>query len=1331
MRLIKIRTISIIILFLILISSLGFFFIKFDGKDIEFNQEKAPFRDDEKILHNSDIAGTDLYAEQISVYVAGSNSLIRQSIFTNDTNILSNFDINDPAFYKCNLLISTSNSINPEIFPRIMSDSIYENNFGLGYNSLNGILYYDKDLSPREAELRSERALEIIKRKFEIDLIMVNDSEPNAFPFIGYYPNWTNYLEELTSNLPMDGYWKALDIDRLRSKEYLENYHLSSTFMLVNSLDFLEEDINMSTDQINYNFNALDLSFSNTMEIANMFSNLNQSFEEYTAFMDLAGNTTEDDISEGDIEGLSEGTGEFSLKNDSHYISLDVQYEGLSQGVKKIDKNQYQFNLWNALGYEGESLGPSEKIFIALMGAFMSEIDINILGTDIIDTTPQEFELDDFLIEQLGLAAFLTDTDFDVQSLKNYTFEPFWVNEKGLKRSNVKPVNNYEETDVINFLQLLGFEGFPFIPTGLLNPIEEFTIKYNISHSEPNLRLTKRLIGDNASYGIRREFDYIINAENLGNETAWGIPTHIPLELQDIVSQLPGNLGDLTDQLLDSMWDVIQIEYPGEYESLDDFFNLDEDPMIFYFDINGDGSTLDYYPDPTNITNLSPYNEDSDYVIDQVAARNPQLIADLISTGITPALLKDFFTNTYSVWNEENWKILPQEKLTLELNNTSIEDQDSYTSFNRLNFTIKNDPKLPEIIFGNIIKDTTPSMASTNDSLNWIIESEETIENEKIYLNFLFENKTFVDLENNTLESINLIANFSTITDIDLLNFQIFNFTSEQYVDISDYLTSTVNNTRTFLITDIANNLTHLYDTQTNNLTLLVKIRAQNEQKFNISINEIFVEFSERDINKEEIPASKVRYGSKSGTVQYESKSNNILLSTYNMSSIIATSSLSHYNTNPGEINTYSLNFKNIGSNVARNIKVSIKIPGIISNRGDFDITNNNLTYSLEKLEAGEERIISFSFFTPNSEMIEGAQINYENPEPLEKGTSKMLKSFSNNIYLCTPVDYENRKPFVRVIDFNYVSTTNSPQIGETFTLTVNINNTSPNDLIIPDLSVQMGDQYGGLVRIDEKNLRVNNLKNGETKSFSIDLNKTDWKSYLYPSINFIKGSESETIQISNSNPLVLGDVNFSILKHVDRNQVQIGQEVEVIITVRNTGNIGIKNIDLKDSIGFSHEDFSLSEGKLVNRIECISPGEESSFSYNLKAKRQSETILNRAQIDYYFLSKHQERSNQVKIKIITPKLIQLFYLIAPSIVGLIVLGVSFYKKKFQTEEKLEQVRNEMKVMTSVSKDSILHVEYTLGEKLNKLSSERQNITESRLLKNEINYKKERRDSNE
>ncbi len=87
------------------------------------DEEQSNFQ--ENFLEVSDIAGTDLYAEQINALVAGNKSVIKQSLFTNDTSILPKFDTRDPAFYKCNVLFSASNGITPELFPRVLNEDHY------------------------------------------------------------------------------------------------------------------------------------------------------------------------------------------------------------------------------------------------------------------------------------------------------------------------------------------------------------------------------------------------------------------------------------------------------------------------------------------------------------------------------------------------------------------------------------------------------------------------------------------------------------------------------------------------------------------------------------------------------------------------------------------------------------------------------------------------------------------------------------------------------------------------------------------------------------------------------------------------------------------------------------------------------------------------------------------------------------------------------------------------------------------------------------------------------------------------------------------------------
>ncbi|MCK4383282.1 MAG: hypothetical protein KAW66_08315, partial [Candidatus Lokiarchaeota archaeon] len=595
MSIIKKLIVLIIMLNILSIPLYGNFMEKFIVPNVEGENIAEKY-----LIHSSDIAGTDLYAESINAFVAGNKSLIKQSLFTNDTSILPHFDTRDPAFYKCNVLFSASNGITPEIFPRIFNEDSYSKQYGMTFNRFSGFLYYDEEMNEDDVQLRADRALEIIKRKFDLDLIMINESNPYFFPFVGYYPNWDLFFYEITNNLPMDGYWKALDIERLISEDYIENQHLSSTYLLVNSLDLLDLDITESIDQVNFNFDSLDLEYLENLEVDNIFEQFTNILVEIPSlFGGISNFTDSNQTTQADFDEFGDAFTALNLSNESNYVSLTVQYEGLSAGIINLGEDAFTFNLWDALGYQGAPLKPSEKIYISLIGAFMSEIDVNIFCTDIIDQTPQYFTLYDFLLEQISLLMFYADVDFDVQSLKEYSFELFWVDENGFKRSYIKPVNLNEPTDFMNFLHQLGFQGLPGIPTGIFNPIEEFVITYNVSNSEPNILIVKELIGNNASHGVYNDFSFNITAKNVGNETAWGVPTPIPIELDDVFTIIIGPIGvllGLDEDLKDAIWEVVRVEYSGQYTSLEDFFNFDENPRIFYFDTSGTGLVDSYYP---------------------------------------------------------------------------------------------------------------------------------------------------------------------------------------------------------------------------------------------------------------------------------------------------------------------------------------------------------------------------------------------------------------------------------------------------------------------------------------------------------------------------------------------------------------------------------------------------------------------------------------------------------------------------------------------------------------------------------------------------------------
>jgi len=1254
-------------------------------------------------LKISDIAGTDLYAEQINALVAGNKSIIKQSLFTNDTSILPHFDTRDPAFYKCNVLLSASNGIVPEIFPGIVSENEINNQFGLSFNGFSGFLYYDENLSVSEVQQRADRALEIIKRKFELDLILLNVSDSYFFPFVGYYPNWEIYLHELIDNVPLDGYWKAFDIQRLISDEYVQNFHLSSTFLLVSSLDLLEKDFLELIDQINFNLDSLDLSYLDTLEVENLFEqfinisvNLETIFGNFSQFFESNQTSSQEEF--GNFSGVFDA---LALSNESHYTSLMIQYEGLGEGITKMGQSEYSFNLWEALGYKGGSLRPSEKIFIALIGAFMSEININILCTEIIDETPRYFELYDFLLEQVGLLLFYAGVDFDIQTLQDYSFELFWRDEGGIKQSWVNIINLNDDLDFINFLSLIGIEGLSGVPTGIFNPVDDFVITYRVSYSEPNIVITKELLGDNASFGVYNDFAFNITAENVGNETTWGVPTSIPLSLEDIFSIIPGNLGV---DLMNAIWEVARVEYPGQYVSLDDFFNFDKDPRIFYFDTTGIGLIDTYYPDLTNIANLLPYNEKMDNVIDNL---NPQLIEDLGSPPfwITPDILKDLFTNNESIWNDENWYLEPGETFSYEYSNFSIENFDSFSPFYEFNFTIKETfPELPAVISGISVENTDPTMALENDTESWIIQSEEKyVDVEEIEVQFLFKNETYIDLVNNSLDSVSIIINISDPSNN--IDFEIFNYSIGEFEDITPFLTSSENDTYTYSFIRNNGSLDWLFDPLSrDNHSIVFKIRGIDSDVFNISINDLDVQFSYRDINEYLVLGSRILYASSSGNVHYVKRSNTVSLSTLNMASIIAVAQITNYSSEAGEINTYTLMLKNIGSDDATNINITILIPGILSDRNNFTLENNYLSYYLSGLAPLEEKTINFSFYIPNSGMISSTKIKYNNINFIQNLNSTELTTFSNDVYFSAPIDYDLRFPFVKIVEFFYNSSNLTPTIGEIFNITLNAKNVGTSEFELTGVNISLSDQYGHLEKLGINKITFTNISYNEIKSVNITLKKLEWKGYYYPPINFIENDESRMIQVARSNSIVLGSINLSIIKTVDKNQLEIGDIIVVHISIENTGSICIKDISISDIVSFTQIEFTLIEGSLIQEIEPLTPGQIFNFSYKIQAMSQAIVNLNPASIDYYFLYKSKEYSNAVEVKIIIPKSTQILLVIVPSIISLIIISVFLRQVKKLKVKKYNLQRNELFLFRASARDMILKKDNLLREKLNILS---------------------------
>jgi hypothetical protein len=159
-----------------------------------------------------------------------------------------------------------------------------------------------------------------------------------------------------------------------------------------------------------------------------------------------------------------------------------------------------------------------------------------------------------------------------------------------------------------------------------------------------------------------------------------------------------------------------------------------------------------------------------------------------------------------------------------------------------------------------------------------------------------------------------------------------------------------------------------------------------------------------------------------------------------------------------------------------------------------------------------------------------------------------------------------------------------------------------------------------------------------------------------------------------------------------------------------NTGTICVKNVTLSDIISFNQIEFKLIEGNLIKMINHLEANETTSISYKIKAKTQSLVTLKSASIEYYFLSKSKEISKQIIVKIIIPTRTQLYFILIPSLVSLLILTYFLWRTRKHRTKKYEIQRSEMVLFKKGPRESTLKIENTLKEQLAKLDQEKNKI---------------------
>ncbi|MFX0077556.1 MAG: hypothetical protein ACFE96_19090, partial [Candidatus Hermodarchaeota archaeon] len=556
-----------------------------------------------------------------------------------------------------------------------------------------------------------------------------------------------------------------------------------------------------------------------------------------------------------------------------------------------------------------------------------------------------------------------------------------------------------------------------------------------------------------------------------------------------------------------------------------------------------------------------------------------------------------------------------------------------------------------------------------------------------------------------SLDRVSIVINYSDPNNI--LNFEVFNYSSEEFQELSPYLTSVTNNSRTFSFIKNRGSLEWLFDPSTRiNHTILIKVMGTNSNPFNISINDFDIEFFYRDVNEYFVLGSRVIYRSSSGLVEYVRTSNSVSLSTIDMASIVAYAYLDNYNSYAGDINNFTIIIRNIGTSLAKNINVSIKIPGIIYDPSNFTIKNKHLTHNLAELPMSAEKQLTFSFYVPNSAVISQISINYSNSEIVQNKNSTILETHLNDVYYTAPIDYINRFPFVKTIEIFYGSLNVAPLINEELDLLIFVRITGLQGISVQNLTFSMGDQFGSLIPVNNTLLITPKIMYPGIALLNLTLKKAGWKGYYFSPINYFSALEKNTIQIASSSPIILGEIDFNMTKTVDKDQIMIGDLITVSITVINTGTICAKNLTINDAASFTGIDFSLISGRLIHTISTLQPGENITVSYQIQANTQALVKLKPAFIEYYYLREIREISNTLDVKIALPKLITISFVLGPSIASLLILVIFVWRSQRYKARKYELKRNELLLFKVSKSEAVLKVETTLRDKFKQISNE-------------------------
>ena len=850
--------------------------------------QAASFNNEGKIIPSL-ISGDDVYSEQIQAFLAGNNALIRQSAITNDNYTLNQLPLDDTAFENATTILFSSNGKKPVGYSDL---HVPFNELVTFEVPVNGIFLYISYNVSTNIEKRAARAKSLIQDAIGIELLEINDGYSTQFTYYGVQPNWKRMVDLITLQLPNDGYFSYLDKGRITSTSYMNSKHLSAGFISIDPDGGEISDIAAAGGILDI-FNQLDFNSS-----------------ELEGFLGL-------DFDEEDVNVLGGKTN----------IAF-VQYEGDSSGIS-YNAGEYEFDLKKALGVdESVVLKPSRSIWNSLFsldptGVLTTLIDVSVLTGNVKDWNViqngvhNNLTIDDEILDTIYLASgllggqgfniieVLDALEFVVDNLYMITH---WEKTGAASRlySNINMTREgYDQLladfglpewlldfilDEIIFdtspLDLVGFQGLPYIPSGLLKPIENYTVTYEIINNQPQ----PIIIANHETDLAVKPYDEIINLDlnltNVGSDWAYGVKIgHGNLNIQDLLGTLPS----------------IGIDY-----EIRAFYIPSLAPLGFGYAVYGFENYL-FIPTATQVFTLglagiSDDNGDGYYDAVEMGIIDPgEPVPSLAPNGGSVLIdLSELVATSFYIGFE---------------NETA-----NFTSVSLLNGT--------EILPATENNDT---LAESIDGETWDIESNGTGENNNITIQFSFENETS-NVNATEIEALEFTYqgfNNDTIWENGTAEFFIYNFNTSLWVPLNNLTRNSIFINQTSPITgfdqfriykgdnDTENNTIDLLDymNESANFSVLLQLRLLNNVSTLLEVDYMGMNYLQRNDTTTRIPPRRVTYTDSSSITRRNALSDALYVSSLNTSSLLVEQHIENsadHTTGPGQSRDVVINIYNV-----------------------------------------------------------------------------------------------------------------------------------------------------------------------------------------------------------------------------------------------------------------------------------------------------------------------------------------------------------------------------------------------------------------------------------